>query len=530
MPGSVPELKTYLTMNAERLDLPIRITRYALILAAVAYLVLYLMIALLRIRYPFELEWMEGGSVDHVRRILAGQKLYVRPTLEFVPYIYTPLYFYVSAAVAVAVGVGFTALRLVSLVASLGCFATIFIMVRRETRDTLAGIVAAGLFAATFRIGGAWFDLARIDSLFLFLLLVGVYVLRFAGPRRSYVLAGLLVSLAFLTKQIALIMLVPLIAWSAVRGIRPRVGRDGGSEDDHRALRRSLWFTGTVVGVTGLTTVILNYLHDGWYNYYVFELASHHEIVGSKYIGFWKDDLFLKLPVAVAIAVFYLLPGAGGTRKPRDFFYPVLLAGMVGGSWISRLHLGGYENVLLPAYAAGAIGFGLGIHKASRLLLSKPVYATKVLWIVVCIISLWQFALLRYDPARQLPTGADREAGNRLVGMISKVEGQVLVPDHGYLARMAGKQDCAHRMAMHDVIRGGVAGSKADLIGEIGRALSEKQFGAVILDYEWRPNELDPYYEVRQMGYPNDEVFMPVTGKRTRPTLMCVPMVKRKTG
>ena len=56
----MPELKTYLTMNAERLDLPIRITRYALILAAVAYLVLYLMIALLRIRYPFELEWMEG--------------------------------------------------------------------------------------------------------------------------------------------------------------------------------------------------------------------------------------------------------------------------------------------------------------------------------------------------------------------------------------------------------------------------------------------------------------------------------------
>ena len=76
---------------------------------------------------------MEGAMVDHVRRIMAGHKLYVQPSLRFVPFIYPPLYFYLAALVSHVLGAGLVPLRLLSFVASLGCFTLIYMLVRRET-------------------------------------------------------------------------------------------------------------------------------------------------------------------------------------------------------------------------------------------------------------------------------------------------------------------------------------------------------------------------------------------------------------
>ena len=43
-----------------------RILRYAVLAASVWYVGVYLVVAWQRLPYPFELEWMEGGAVDHV--------------------------------------------------------------------------------------------------------------------------------------------------------------------------------------------------------------------------------------------------------------------------------------------------------------------------------------------------------------------------------------------------------------------------------------------------------------------------------
>src|SRR6185369_11021976 len=123
-----------------------RLLRGTLLLLAISALGSYLVLAVIHLRYPFELEWMEGGSVDHVRRIVAGQKLYVKPTLDFAPFIYTPLYFYVAAASAKILGVGFFSARLVSFVSSLVALALVARFVQRETRSPFHGLLAAGLY------------------------------------------------------------------------------------------------------------------------------------------------------------------------------------------------------------------------------------------------------------------------------------------------------------------------------------------------------------------------------------------------
>src|SRR5262249_43811627 len=151
--------------------------RIATVMAA-AYMMMYLAVAILRFRYPFELEWLEGATRDHVRRVLTGAPLYARPSLDFVAFTYPPLYYYL-APLGLRMGVsGFVAMRVVSIAASAGSLVLIYMLVRAESGHRIA-FVSAGLFAATYALSGAWLDLGRVDSLYLCLALAtGVVLVR----------------------------------------------------------------------------------------------------------------------------------------------------------------------------------------------------------------------------------------------------------------------------------------------------------------------------------------------------------------
>jgi hypothetical protein len=181
-----------------------RAARLAAALAGLVAIGAYLFVALSRLAYPFPLEWLEGNSLVEVHRILAGQPLYPAPAAGYVPDGYPPLYFVLSAAVARVAGVSYLPLRLVSLVSSLGCFALLARLVLRETGSAAAGTGAAGVFAATYFATGTWFDVARVDSLFLALSIGGLYAARWMRGPGGAVAAGVLLAAAALTKQTGL--------------------------------------------------------------------------------------------------------------------------------------------------------------------------------------------------------------------------------------------------------------------------------------------------------------------------------------
>ena len=120
-----------------------------------------------------------------MHRILAGQPLYPAPTAGYVPDGYPPLYFAVSAAAASVLGVSYLPLRLVSLVSSLVCFAVLGRLVQRETGSAAAGTAAAGVFAAVYFATHTWFDVGRVDSLFLALSIGGLYAARWMSRTRG---------------------------------------------------------------------------------------------------------------------------------------------------------------------------------------------------------------------------------------------------------------------------------------------------------------------------------------------------------
>jgi hypothetical protein len=479
------------------------VARRLALVAALVYLAAYCFIALQRIDYPFEIEWMEGGSAGHVARILAGEGLYAPPTLAFTPFIYTPLYFHASAWFARLLGEGFLPLRLVSFLSSLLCFALVGHLVARECGDRRAGLLAAGLLAASFEISGAWFDIARVDSLFLALALASLTLLRFGTTLSAAVVAGLLGGCAFFTKQTALVVFAPFLICAVVARVRTWVA-----------------FSAALAVVVVVGCLVLDARSDGWFSYYVFELPAQHRIQWRELERFWRLDLLGRLPVAAAAAVAFFAVSRFGANDPRRLYYPCLAIGTLGASLLSRLHSGGYENVLLPAYAGLAIFFGLGANASGRLAVARRRPLAALAIYVLCLI---QFAMLAYDPEKQIPGERDRSAGERLVETIRGFEGEVLVVSHGYLAGLAGKRRSAQWMALTDVLRAGEGPVKDDIQREIEGAIRERRFAAIITDGDWHEKDLEAHYELRGSAFDDASVFWTRTGVRTRPERIYLP-------
>jgi hypothetical protein len=451
--------------------------RGSVAIVAAGYVVLYAVLVCLRVRYPFDLEWLEGACVDHVRTILAGRPLYARPSLDFIPLTYTPGYFYLAAALSKVMGVGLLPLRLISIASSFGMFAVIYRLVARETGAPSSGALAAGLFAAMFGWTGGWFDIARNDSLFLLLALAAVYVLRWHPSARAAMVAGVLISLSFLVKQTGLIIAVPLALYCAARGWRVFLG-----------------FSGVVAVIVVGTTMGFDRAFDGWYRYYIYAVPRQHPVAAQSWLGFWRYDLMQPLPVALVFSLAYMAWRMTQPDRTRPLFYLLMSAGFFAGAWVSRLHSLSFINVVLPAYAAVAIVFAIGVHDA----IGRTIGRYRVGAAVCYLVALAQLIKAGYLPQTFVPNADDVRAGEQLLGQIQETRGEVFLPYHGYLPARAGHATEAHAVVLADVIRGGMTEVERGLSRELDEALRAHRFEwiDVIESFtpvrEWLP--LDRYY------------------------------------
>jgi hypothetical protein len=488
------------------------------VVISLAPTLVYLFVALHRIGYPYELEWLEGGAVEIAGRVAHGQAIYVAPSIHYVPYPYTPLYFWVTGTLARLTGVGFLPLRLVSLLSSLGVCALLVRIVWRETGDLVAGVVASGLFSATFAVSGAWLDIGRVDSMALFLLLAAVYRARHARGVSGGIVVGLLSFLAFMTKQSALVALAPVLVVLLV--FRRRVG---------------LPALGTVAVLVVGSTYLLDASSHGWYGYYAFQELLHQGEVSSVWRTFFTKDLW-HAPWAIGLGLAALAVGVLYRRVASTdwLFWGPAIAGLLAASLISRLHSGGGQDVLIPAFAAtalmGAFGYDAVLRAAkvakanrqrARWVATVPAATGLILALVVGI----QIGALHYSPSRYVPTELDRVAGNHFIALVRRTPGGVIVADHPYYDTLAGKETWAQGEAVHDILRAGPSVARTDLRTSIDSLLHSGQRVTVFADES--ASALGPF-SVPYFRLTSTKVFgcalcfYPVTDLKLRPAFRFV--------
>ena len=430
-------------------------------ICACYYLAVFCVVAAMRMPFPGALEWLESSAYYQVLRILAGQSLYVEPSLEYVPSIYPPLYFYAAALIARITGPEFLGLRLVSFLSSLGSMALIGYIVYRESYRRIAGLWAAGLFAATFQVSLTYFDTARVDSLFLFLSLCSVAAIRFAPGMTGCMLSAMLLVCAALTKQTAIILSLPMFLYVFL----------------FRSRTQALFFTGFFIVTIGLLSLWINASTQGWYFFYTIVLPPQHTIILNKIKSFWLDQLIKPLGITTCLAMSSIFLIARKKSRAFTLVYALCFITLLGVSCMHWIKIGAYKNVLPPAHAALAIGAGLALG------LMRRRWVQRLLLGAACI----QFALLWYNPLPMIPTARHAEIVRTTIAAIKEIDGEVFAPASGYLSVMAGKTHSAHIAAIDDILLFTTAGAVRNrLLIEIREAIRDKRFAAILLDRRFR--------------------------------------------
>jgi len=473
--------------------------RLEALVAATAVLALagLAVVAGLRLPHPFELEWQEGGVLEHVLRLRAGEPVYAEPRLDFVAFPYPPGFALAGAAAVTLLGAGLPALRALSLGAALAACAALFVLARAGG-SRRAGIVCAGAFAASYPFAGSWFDLARVDALFVALSLWAYVLLerrRGVGPALA---AGGVFFLAGFVKQ---------AAWPIGIALLPALAM--------RRRAEALALGAALVGPVLASTLALDRITDGWYRWYVFELLAGHPFVRSMWAGFWIESArVLAVPVLLVVAV---SPRRAGVGALRGSFALALL----GSSWVARAHEGGFANTLMPACAAASLVLAGAFHGARALPGGRRTAAA--------LLALGHFALLAPAwNARLVPSADDRAAGEGLVAELAAVEGEVFVPYHPHLARRAGKRPGVHAMAVVDLLKSRERDVAGRFVAELRDALEARRWAVIVLDdRSWEEDlpELGASYRVERELFRGEppERFVPVTGAPWRPRYWYVP-------
>ena len=159
-----------------------------------------------RVPFPYDLEWMEGGMLAHAWRVQQGLPLYGEPGPEFIPFVYPPGFAVLLAHLGSLTELGYTLGRVLSLTGAVAAAAAIVFVVRREHPSWGPPIAAAVAFLACYPGSGAFYDLVRPDGMFIGLLAWAI-ALGLVQRRGAAEAAGLVLCLAFIFKHNAAIFL-----------------------------------------------------------------------------------------------------------------------------------------------------------------------------------------------------------------------------------------------------------------------------------------------------------------------------------
>ena len=305
---------------------------------------------LLRLGYPLDLEWMEGGMLVHALRLGSGQPLYAEPSVDFVSFPYTPLYPAVLGVLSKIFGLSYILGRAVSILAFCGSLVLLVAAVRGiaqqfESKElqavaTTAGLLGAAAVCLAFPFCGAFYDLVRCDSLWLFLVSAGVYSCSPGRSMSATVLGALLLVLAFFTKQTAAPFMVATAASMAFTS----------------GIKRGLVFSAVAFGSTATGILVGQYLTDGWQWFYIYRLHQSHE---TRFEKIWPETprvLFdYGFMLLVPIAACLLLVAFRRRLSPRLFYWAFMAATALATAAVASATQGAYDNAYIPAIYFGAL-------------------------------------------------------------------------------------------------------------------------------------------------------------------------------
>ena len=444
----------------------VRLLRVAVLGFGLVLVAFFVYAVVQRFRFPSELEWMTGSVLDHVERVRDGKPVYTEPTVDWIPFLYPPLYYWLSAFVARVAPI-VVACRLVSLVATAAIVAAMIRLSRRLGATWFWTSTAVGCFFGAYSLTGYWYDIERCDALFVAMVLTATALLVERRGLVSTLFAGMIVGGAYFAKQPAVLFVGAGIAGLLV----VREGRRAGA-----------FAVGAFLGLVPMYA----WLHvqtDGWFDFYCTKMPTAHGMAASLITVFFIVDLtkgFLLTAATLALFAWtgrdlflhVRAPDAAPLARERTLFVGMLAAAFAASA-ASRLHIGGYMNVLMywstfACVAVAVIGTELeGFARGSKM---GPITSA-----FACLVAFLQLAHFSYDPGEPCPDARRVSDAAIVAARVRELEkdGPVLLTGRGNVTEPRH----FHAAALMDVLRGGRS-MPADLVA----GLAERRYAAYVVD------------------------------------------------
>jgi hypothetical protein len=427
--------------------------------------------------------------------------LYGPPSLRWTPFVYTPLYYYVCAALSLPFGASLAVDRFVSIAAFGATLVLLYAFARQQTQRRSTGVIAASLYAATYFYTEGWYDLARMDSLALALLTWGIWLAATTTTLRGAAACGLVLFAAYFTKQTMLPVALPAVLYVALCDLR-------------RGMVVAAVLGSAVVG----SNVIFDAVTDGWYSFYVWEVPRDHVVRWELVAVLWRDNAGrLTIAVLWALAACALGWRESGSRRTWVLFAGTVAAGMVVG--ITGLaHDGGGINAMMPMFAAVGVVAAVVVDRLGR----RRWWLGALGWASLVGQLVW---LVR-DPRPLVPDALDHEVGHRLVAKLRAEPAPLWAPGYRVLATQAGHDEIvAHTMALCDIFKMSVDDPKRPLLDALQRSLAEHHWSTVVVGEDLHfltprtKKSLERHYDLAvDVFWPGFErAFLPPTGYRAHP-------------
>lgn len=536
-----------------------------------AFILLYwVYTVVLRLDYPYDLEWMEGGMLIHALRLSEGLGIYVVPSSDFIPYIYPPLYPTIIAALSEIWTLDYWMGRGISILGTVLATSALIVGVRRETRSFALAWMSGALWLSTYEDSGTFFDLTRADGLMMGLLGWCIVLVRFERLKT----AGLLCWIAFLTKHNAAIVGIPIALWLWK------------NHDWRKALEFGLWSALPALMSIGW----LEHSTDGLFLTYLLDVPANHPIVGHRLV--WLSELEMLRPFALPLLVLSGIAGwhlytrsttrsiwrtvcwviaVGGfvvmTQVDVSVFPKIVNSHKVGqipfaiaiwvlaivpwfrpsqwrGFWqradedsslafylwigttlflfsaLMRGHHGGFTNVLMPGIWAMCVLVPLWIHRVGHF----DTIVRSALWtFALGFQSIWGLWSIKDF----VPSLEDRLAGDVVLTEFKNSQGPIWSPHSPWLSVQAGYPSTTHLIALWDIDHEG--GPFVEYVADIKKDIQDHRWGTIVSADKRLGFGLKQYYEYHRSIRPAGRRFIPKIGWKVRPSYVYRPKTTPST-
>jgi 4-amino-4-deoxy-L-arabinose transferase-like glycosyltransferase len=472
--------------------------------ASLVPVILLLFVFSQRIAYPFDIEWAEGTALNQVFRILSNERIYSQPSLTFAPLVYTPLYYYVSAGISRLIEPGFFALRLVSVLSVVGASFLIYWIVLKQTLNHLSSWLAACLYLGCYDLAGGYYDLARVDSFFILIVLLALFVFIYEKSNLSKILVGILIAAAFFVKQTAIVLFFPILIIINLLDFK------------------KYWpmFVSAVIGIA-VPWILIDLSTEGYFSYYIYNLPRQHGLSILSAINFWIGDTIRPLGITFGLIILYLLiyidakqmerlaeEDTSATNRNRlqiiqikNPVIKILLFSIcaVGVSWVTRSTNGGGSNNVMLAYVSLALCFGLGFDRLTTYFNNRLKGKASLLPLIVPAVVTLQFIGLIYNPFKYVPNKTDFYINGVLVDELNQEE-NFLIPFRSHFNPTLGRNMKIHIINLFEFtgyFKGDILPEGIILVEELKNNICDQDYGIIVLDQPipWIEEQVRAAYE-----------------------------------